>query len=128
VAGDPSDLTLKVEDLHLSFGKVKALEEVNLVVRHGEILSLIGPNGAGKTSLLNCISGFYHPWKGKISFEGKDITHMPDHNRTKLGIGRTFQGIQLFLGMSTLSNIMSGRHIHMKTNFWQVASMRGGRC
>ena len=91
MAGNPSDLTLKVEDLHLSFGKVKALEEVNLVVRRGEILSLIGPNGAGKTSLLNCISGFYHPWKGKISFEGKDITHMPDRNRTKLGIGVTLQ-------------------------------------
>jgi branched-chain amino acid transport system ATP-binding protein len=118
VAGNPSDLTLKVEDLHLSFGKVKALEEVNLVVRRGEILSLIGPNGAGKTSLLNCISGVYHPQRGKIFFERKDITKMPNYSRT--GIGRTFQGIQLFLGMSTLSNIMSGRHIHMKTNFWQV--------
>ena len=114
-----SDTILQVENLHLSFGKLKALDAVNLVVHQGEILSIIGPNGAGKTCLLNCISGFYHPQEGEIFFDKKNITKIPSHRKTKLGIGRTFQGIQLFLGVSTLNNIMSGRHIHMKTNFLQ---------
>jgi branched-chain amino acid transport system ATP-binding protein len=96
-----------------------ALDNVSLELRPGEILSVIGPNGAGKTSLLNCINGFYRPQQGKIYFEGNDISRMSSHKRARLGIGRTFQGIQLFLGMTTLHNIMSGRHIHMKTNFLQ---------
>jgi branched-chain amino acid transport system ATP-binding protein len=110
---------LKAENLDLSFGKVKALDSVSLELRQGEILSVIGPNGAGKTSLLNCINGFYRPQQGKIYFEGNDISRMSSHKRARMGIGRTFQGIQLFLGMTTLHNIMAGRHIHMKTNFLQ---------
>ena len=112
---------LKVEDLSLTFGNVHALNNVSLDVRDGEILAVIGPNGAGKTCLLNCLSGFYHPQSGKIQFEGRDISNVPSHKRAALGIGRTFQGIQLFLGMTALDNIMSGRHIHMKTNFLQGA-------
>jgi len=110
---------LKAENVNLSFAKVKALDNVSLELRPGEILSVIGPNGAGKTSLLNCINGFYRPQQGKIYFEGNDISRMSSHKRARMGIGRTFQGIQLFLGMTTLHNIMAGRHIHMKTNFLQ---------
>jgi len=112
---------LKVEDLSLTFGNVHALNNVSLDVRDGEVLAVIGPNGAGKTCLLNCLSGFYHPQSGNIHFEGRDISNVPSHKRAALGIGRTFQGIQLFLGMTALDNIMSGRHIHMKTNFLQGA-------
>ena len=87
-----------------------------------EILSVIGPNGAGKTSLLNCLSGFYRPDRGRIFFQRTgEITHKPTHKRAEAGIARTFQGIQLYLGMTALDNIMSGRHIHMKTNFLQNA-------
>jgi branched-chain amino acid transport system ATP-binding protein len=111
------DTLLKVEDLSLTFGNVNALNNVSLDVKDGEVLAVIGPNGAGKTCLLNCLSGFYHPQKGTIHFEGRDISKVPSHKRAALGIGRTFQGIQLFLGMTALDNIMSGRHIHMKTNF-----------
>lgn len=107
--------------ISLSFGGVTALESVNLEVRENEILSVIGPNGAGKTSLLNCICGFYKPEKGSIYFEGIDITHLPPHKRATLGIGRTFQGIQLYPGMSVLDNILSGRHVRMKTNIFQNA-------
>lgn len=107
--------------LSLSFGGVTALESVNLEVRENEILSVIGPNGAGKTSLLNCICGFYKPEEGSIYFEGIDITHLPPHKRATLGIGRTFQGIQLYPGMSVLDNILSGRHVRMKTNIFQNA-------
>ncbi|MBU2551531.1 MAG: ABC transporter ATP-binding protein [Proteobacteria bacterium] len=112
---------LKVENLSLTFGKVAALSDVSLEVYDGEILSVIGPNGAGKTSLLNCLSGFYRPDRGRIAFDGQEITNMPTHKRAEAGIARTFQGIQLYLGMTALDNIMSGRHIHMRTNFIQNA-------
>ena len=114
-----SNNILKIEELFLSFGEVEALLGVKLEVHPGEILAMIGPNGAGKTSLLNCVNGFYTPQRGSIFFEGRDITRFSSHKRTALGIGRTFQGIQLFLGMTALDNIMAGRHIHMGTNFLQ---------
>ena len=110
---------LQANNLRLSFGKVVALNDVSLEVRGGEILAIIGPNGAGKTSFLNCVAGFYTPDSGQIFFEGKDITGFSPHRRARLGIGRTFQGIQLFKRMSVLDNILAGRHIHMKTNFLQ---------
>lgn len=116
-----TDVRLRVEEVSLAFGKVLALNAVSIEVHDGEILSIIGPNGAGKTSLLNCLSGFYHPDRGRIIFHGQDITDMPTHKRAMAGIARTFQGIQLYLGMTVLDNIMSGRHIHMKTNFLQNA-------
>jgi branched-chain amino acid transport system ATP-binding protein len=115
------EFKLVCEDLYLSFGRVVALDRVSIDVLDGEILAIIGPNGAGKTSLLNCFSGFYRPQKGRIIFDGHDITHVSTHKRALMGIGRTFQGIQLFLGMTTLENIMAGRHIHMRTNFLQGA-------
>jgi len=112
---------LKMEHVSISFGKVTALNDVSIDVYEGEILAVIGPNGAGKTSLLNCLSGFYRPDRGRIFFRGRDITHLPTHKRAHLGIARTFQGIQLYLGMTALDNIMSGRHPHMRTNFLQNA-------
>jgi branched-chain amino acid transport system ATP-binding protein len=115
------DALLKVEDISLSFGKVVALNEVSLDVKDDEVFAVIGPNGAGKTCLLNCLSGFYRAQSGKIYFEGREISHAPSNKRAAMGIGRTFQGIQLFLGMTALDNIMAGRHIHMKTNFLQSA-------
>ena len=80
----------------------------------GEILSIIGPNGAGKTSLLNMISGFYRPDRGRITFEGEDITHMPPSRIAERGVARTFQNIALFKGMTVLDNLMLGRHVRMK--------------
>lgn len=117
----PADPTIKLrgDDLFLAFGKVLALDEVSIDVRDGEILGVIGPNGAGKTSLLNCLSGFYRPQRGKIYFQGREISNVPTHKRASMGIGRTFQGIQLYLAMTALENIMAGRHIHMRTNFLQ---------
>lgn len=112
---------LEARELYLNFGRVTALSGVSLQVFPGEILAVIGPNGAGKTSLLNCLNGFYRPQKGSIIFNGMDLTKMAPHKRIRAGIGRTFQGIQLFLGMNVLDNIMTGRHIHMKTNFIQGA-------
>jgi len=110
---------LRAKGLRLTFGKVVALNNVTFEVRPGEILAVIGPNGAGKTSLMNCLNGFYSPQKGHVFFEGRDVTRDSPHRRARLGIGRTFQGVELFLNMSVLENILAGRHIHMKTNLVQ---------
>jgi branched-chain amino acid transport system ATP-binding protein len=105
---------LRVEGVAKQFGGVTAVDEVSLEVREGEILSVIGPNGAGKTSLLNMVSGFYQPDRGRISFEGADITSLPPSRIAELGIARTFQNIALFKGMTVLDNLMLGRHVRMK--------------
>ncbi len=106
---------LKCENISLNFGGVRALTDVSLEVKENEITALIGPNGAGKTCLLNCISGFYRPSKGEVYFEDRRITHQRSHKIAELGVGRTFQGIQLFSGLSAQDNIMAGRHIRFKS-------------
>lgn len=106
---------LEVKNLSLNFGGVVALDNVDVSVHTGELLAIIGPNGAGKTSLLNCMTGYYRAQKGNIIFNGKDITSMSTHHLTGLGIGRTFQNIELFPGISVLSNMLLARHIH--TNY-----------
>ena len=106
---------LAVSNLSLSFGGLQVLSDVSFEVIPGEIFAIIGPNGAGKTSILNSISGFYHPDEGQIFFDGQDITHMAAHRRAALGIGRTFQNIALYRGMSALDNIKLGAHSHLKT-------------
>ena len=105
---------LRVDGVAKQFGGVTAVDEVSLEVRTGEILSVIGPNGAGKTSLLNMISGFYRPDRGRIVFEGEDITRLPPSRVAERGIARTFQNIALFKGMTVLDNLMLGRHVRMK--------------
>jgi branched-chain amino acid transport system ATP-binding protein len=106
---------LAAEDITLQFGGVVALLEVSIEVEQGAIHAIIGPNGAGKTSLLNCISRLYHPTKGRILFEGQDITPYRPHKIAELGIARSFQNIELFRGMTVLDNLMLGRHVHLKS-------------
>jgi len=106
---------LEVKNLSLQFGGVVALDNIDLSLHTGELLAIIGPNGAGKTSLLNCMTGYYRAQKGEIIFNGEDITSMSTHHLTGLGIGRTFQNIELFPGISVLSNMLLARHIH--TNY-----------
>ncbi len=118
---------LRVEDLTISFGGVVALANINFSVKKGEIFSIIGPNGAGKTTLFNCISGIYRPQRGKIIFEGKEIQGLRPDQIARLGIARTFQNIELFPLMTTMENIMLGRHIHMKTGIFRGAFMWGKR-
>ncbi|MBI2748309.1 MAG: ABC transporter ATP-binding protein [Burkholderiales bacterium] len=104
---------LSVEGVAIHFGGVRAVDDVSVAVRNGEILSIIGPNGAGKTSLLNMVSGFYRPDRGRIVFEGRDITRLAPSRIAVLGIARTFQNIALFKGMTVLDNLMLGRHVRM---------------
>lgn len=108
---------LRIDNLSLSFGGVKALTDLSLDIRDNEILAIIGPNGAGKTALLNCINGFYKPQKGEIYYDGQRITRMRPDKLAKLGIARTFQNIELYTGLSTQDNIMAARHVLMKQNF-----------
>jgi branched-chain amino acid transport system ATP-binding protein len=103
---------LEVKKIFLNFGGVMALHDVDLTVRTGELISVIGPNGAGKTSLLNCITGYYHPQKGEILFNGEDITGHHPHQITKKGIGRTYQNIELFPGITVLANMLLARHLY----------------
>jgi branched-chain amino acid transport system ATP-binding protein len=109
------EIQLQVKDIYMAFGGVQALMGVSLEVKKGEIFSIIGPNGAGKTVLLNCINGLYHPQRGTIEFEGKEITRSRPYQRAKLGISRTFQKLELFKGATVLDNIRLGRHIHLKS-------------
>jgi len=107
---------IKIENLSLSFGGVKALTDINVDVRDKEILAIIGPNGAGKTCLLNCINGFYKPQVGEITFDGNRVTRIRPDKAARMGLARTFQNIELYTGLSTLDNIMAARHVIMKQN------------
>ncbi|MEK9163139.1 MAG: ATP-binding cassette domain-containing protein, partial [Chloroflexota bacterium] len=80
---------IQAQDLHLHFGGLAALSGVRFDIFPGEIVALIGPNGAGKTSALNCLNGFYRPQRGHIYFEGRDLTRVPTHRISQLGIART---------------------------------------
>ena len=115
VANEP---LLDIRSVSLRFGGVKALIDVSFDIREGEIRAIIGPNGAGKSSMLNVISGFYHPQEGEIWFRGRKRPSMKPHRVARLGIARTFQNIALFRGMTTLDNIMSGRITLMKPNIF----------
>ncbi|PLX73988.1 MAG: ABC transporter ATP-binding protein [Desulfuromonas sp.] len=121
---------LQVNDISLTFGGVKALQGVSFAVNSGELFSIIGPNGAGKTSMLNCISGRYHPQVGEIRFRGEEITRLKPNQRCNLGLGRTFQNLALFNHMTVLDNILVGRHHLMKNNvltgglYWLTGARR----
>ena len=112
---------LRLEDISLHFGGVKALDHVSFEILEGEIRGIIGPNGAGKSSMLNVINGFYHPDEGTITFKGETRPEMRPDETARQGIARTFQNIALFRGMTTLDNIMTGRNTKMHRNFlWQA--------
>jgi len=115
------DVVLSVESVSLSFGGVRALQEVSFDVREHEVRAIIGPNGAGKSSMLNVVNGVYHPQRGKIRFKEKEFTDMDPHRAAAMGIARTFQNIALFKGMTVLDNIMTGRNLKMRCNFLQQA-------
>jgi len=118
---EPAGKLLEVKDIGLSFGGVRAIENVSFDVLEGEMRAIIGPNGAGKSSMLNVVNGFYHPQEGSITYKGETRKQMRPHIAAANGIARTFQNIALFKGMSTLDNIMTGRNTKMHKNlFWQA--------
>jgi branched-chain amino acid transport system ATP-binding protein len=112
---------LEVKNISLTFGGVSAISGVSLEVHTGELVSVIGPNGAGKTSLLNSITGYYQPQTGQILFNGENMVGLPPHGVVRHGIGRTFQNIELFPGMTVLANMLLARHIHSRYSLGPAA-------
>ena len=106
--GAVSEQVLEVQSLSLSFKGVRALNQVSFGVGAGDFFAVIGPNGAGKTSLLNVLSGLYRPQGGSVHFMGQDVSHISPQSRARLGLGRTFQNLELFRGMSVLDNVKLG--------------------
>ncbi|MET4169332.1 branched-chain amino acid transport system permease protein [Bradyrhizobium sp. LA6.1] len=102
------DTVLEVTGLSKHFGGLKAVDGVDIAVKRGGVHALIGPNGSGKTTTLNVLSGLYEATAGRIMLDGTDITHMPPHQRTASGLGRTFQNIRLFRSMTALENVEIG--------------------
>jgi branched-chain amino acid transport system ATP-binding protein len=101
---------LDIQHLSLRFSGIVALDDVSLAVNAGGLMAIVGPNGAGKTSLLNCVTGAYHATAGRIKFQGIDITSAAAHTAANRGISRTFQHNELFSQLSTLENLLLGRH------------------
>lgn len=116
---------LKVDDMSIRFGGVKALQNVGIEVEEGTIHALIGPNGAGKTTLLNCISRVYKADSGTVTFKGQDITHLKPYKVVDVGIARTFQNIELFSNASVMDNMLLGCHARRKTGFFRDAFFWG---
>jgi branched-chain amino acid transport system ATP-binding protein len=110
-SGEP---VLVCEGIERSFGGLRALKGVSLAIGQGEIFGLVGPNGSGKTTMVNVITGFYPPNKGRVRLFGEDVTNLPPFRIAQRSLARTFQNLALFRGMSVLDNILLGRHVHMK--------------
>ena len=108
---------LAVRDVVVRFGGIVALDSISFDLPAGRILGLIGPNGAGKTTLFNCLSRLYTPAAGDIRFEGASILDRPPHRIAEIGIGRTFQNLALFRGMSVLDNVLVGGHTRTRSDF-----------
>ncbi len=101
---------LEIVRVGLGFSGITALSDVSLSVAEGELVAIIGPNGAGKTSLFNCISGAYRPTSGEVRFAGRSLAGLPPHHIAALGVGRMFQNLALFDHLSTVDNLLLGRH------------------
>lgn len=103
---------LELRDIAVTFGRFEAVADISLSVHAGEIVGLIGPNGAGKTVTFNVITGLQKPSTGRVFLHGLDVTRDPPHERTAKGMGRTFQVVQLFSGLSVIENLMVAAHKH----------------
>ena len=108
------EVLLEAKAVAKHFGGVKALRDVSLSIRQGEIYGLIGPNGAGKTTFFNCMTGLYIPDGGGFVFDGAPLKADAPHQAAERGIARTFQNIRLFANMTALENVMVGRHVRTR--------------
>ena len=104
---------LRVDDLSITFGGLKAVNGVSLSLPRGALAALIGPNGAGKTTLFALVSGFLQPQRGRVTFDGRDITGQPPHLNARAGMTRTFQIVQPFAAQTVRENIAVGAHLHI---------------
>ena len=107
---------LRVENLSIRFGGIKAVDDVGFEVNEGEVFTVIGPNGAGKTTIFNLLSRIYPPTSGRMLFRDTELTRVAPHRVAGLGIARTFQNIELFEHATVLDNLLIGRHCHRRSN------------
>jgi branched-chain amino acid transport system ATP-binding protein len=112
---DAATPLLELRGLTKSFGGLRVVDNLNLHVNEGEIVSVIGPNGAGKTTVFNLVTGLYAPDEGEIRFDGRQIAGLAPHVITKLGIARTFQTLRLFLNMTVKENVMAAAYGHTRS-------------
>jgi branched-chain amino acid transport system ATP-binding protein len=105
---------LDVRDLSIRFGGLQALQDVSLEVNEFEIVGLIGPNGAGKTTAFNCITGFYKPDTGTVTYRGDDVTRVPPHKKAAMGFGRTFQNVGMVKSSTVLENLKTAQHARVE--------------
>ena len=117
-----SDVILKTENLGISFGGLKAAQDVNIEIRKKQLYGLVGPNGAGKTTIFNMLTGVYQPTTGKFYLDGEDLTGKGQEFINHKGIARTFQNIRLFNNMTVINNVMVGLHNlpEFKCNFFET--------
>lgn len=120
-----SDHLLEVDDITLRFGGVTAINGVSFHVDDGELFSIIGPNGAGKTSIFNTLSQVYRPQEGDIRWQGQSIMGQRPDKVAGMGIARTFQNIELFANMTVVDNLLTGRHVRMKSSWLAGAFWMG---
>lgn len=109
---------LELDNIGISFGGLRAVDELSFRVSQGQVVGLIGPNGAGKTTVFNMITGVYKPTDGAIRWKGETISGLPPYKVAHCGILRTFQTIRLFNGMSVLENVLAGQHMRTKQTWW----------
>ena len=111
----------EAKNISISFGGLKALNQVSFAIQKGEVFSIIGPNGAGKTTIFNCINRFYDLDEGTFSLEGRDISKIKPHEVAEIGIARTFQNIELFKNTTVLDNLILGRHRRRRSSVFTEA-------
>ncbi|MFP5212164.1 MAG: ABC transporter ATP-binding protein [Acidobacteriota bacterium] len=115
-----SSAYFEVEHAVMQFGGLTAVKDFSIKLNQGELVGLIGPNGAGKTTVFNLITGAFKPTRGKIWWQGEDITRLPIHEITARGIARTFQNIRLFTDLSVLDNVLVSFHHKLHVQFWEA--------
>ena len=114
-----ADTLLELEGVGISFGGLRAVDQLGFRVERGQVVALIGPNGAGKTTVFNLITGVYKPTDGHVRWRGKDVTGLSPYRIAELGIRRTFQTIRLFADMTVLENVIAGEHLQIRQRWWQ---------
>ncbi len=126
-----SDPILRLDKITKTFGGLHAVDQVSFDMAKGEIIGLIGPNGAGKTTIFNVVSGYYAPTRGRIYFKGKDISGKPPYELATIGIGRTFQVVKPFPGLSVLENVLIAafakypKRAAAEAHAWRILEMTG---
>jgi branched-chain amino acid transport system ATP-binding protein len=129
VQSNGNSTVLKIDGLTKFFGGLRAVHDFEVNIKEGELVGLIGPNGAGKTTIFNMVTGIYPVSSGQVVFAGHDITDLPAHEVTHLGIGRTFQNIRIFPNLTVLDNVRVAYHPHASYNVFDgiLRSRRFGR-